>query len=565
MSPLKDLAKDWNLPSEHSHLIPATPVWKFYAKDQGGNVSRVFKPLHISWGAREAKDDHFGVGILPFLEIFGAVAEDKIPSRNAWEKEMVKMLRAFVGQAQFPSLTNLGEAISQEQRPECPAAKVISAWPKFKALTNSAGLTSTAAPGPQSGLQPVPQPGPLSGTAPGKTCNKPRGKAQPIAPTKTSKYSTLHGLFSTDYLNEEIPSDIKEALVDNANASLAYQSWRAIKSVKRRVAECEKETAVDLSIPWNQNKLTIFTGWCLKRGLRNNTIENYISKVNNQTEPLKTHLINFLQVKKLHDIQDVEWTSRQSKMAKKAIAGRANIQEKKASRLAMTPDVMWLLKTKLAKAVIPLVKKRLIWAVACTLFVGSLRSGETLPSNKTVFVKDATLLNKHVTSESKNIEGQSRKFLKLFLEAPKEDRTGRGVEVELFEINNFFCPVTAWNKWRNSSKLAHQPNLPVFRLEDGSGYTAKELNSDLKALLEDEVDYSNGRVSSHSFRAGITSTMARLGYSKEMIGLQGRWRSEAYLNYCKLGRINRLNDQARLMEDMASAATAWISGGILVH
>ena len=69
------------------------------------------------------------------------------------------------------------------------------------------------------------------------------------------------------------------ALVDNANASLAYQTWRAIKSVQRRVAECEKETARDLSLPWSQVKLTIFTGWCLKRGLRDKTVENYISKV----------------------------------------------------------------------------------------------------------------------------------------------------------------------------------------------------------------------------------------------------------------------------------------------
>ena len=43
------------------------------------------------------------------------------------------------------------------------------------------------------------------------------------------------------------------------------------------------------------------------------------------------------------------------------------------------------------------------------------------------------------------------------------------------------------------------------------------------------------------------------------------WWSEAFLNYCKLGRGNRLNDQAKLMEDMANTAQKWISGGILVH
>ena len=273
----------------------------------------------------------------------------------------------------------------------------------------------------------------------------------------------------------------------------------------------------------------------------------------------------FLQVKKLHDIEDLAFSGKQARLVKGALTGRANTQGKKPSRLAMTPDVMWLLKTKLAKSLIPLVKKRLLWAVACVLFVGSLRSGETLPSNKSVFVKGSTLLNKHVSQERNEIGGRTRKFLKLYLEAPKEDRAGRGVEVELFETNNFFCPLAAMEKWKQSSRLSHSAELPVFRLEDGSGYTARDLNSDLKALLSGAADYTNGRISAHSFRAGITSTMARLGYSREMIGLQGRWRSEAYLNYCKLGRINRLHDQAKLMEDMAETAQKWISGGVLVH
>ena len=270
-------------------------------------------------------------------------------------------------------------------------------------------------------------------------------------------------------------------------------------------------------------------------------------------------------MKKLHDIKELKFPNGQAQLVKRAITGRANTQGKKPSRLAMTPDVMWLLKTKLAKAAIPLVKKRLLWAVACTLFVGSLRSGETLPANKSVFVKGATLLNKHVSLERKEINGRMRNFIKLYLEAPKEDKAGRGVEIELFETSNFFCPMAALRKWKQSSKLSHHLELPVFRLEDGSGYTARELNADLRTLLQDEIDYTEGRVSSHSFRAGITSTMARLGYSREMIGLQGRWRSEAFLHYCKLGRANRLQDQAKLMEDMANTAQKWISGGVLVH
>ena len=59
--------------------------------------------------------------------------------------------------------------------------------------------------------------------------------------------------------------------------------------------------------------------------------------------------------------------------------------------------------------------------------------------------------------------------------------------------------------------------------------------------------------------------MARLGYSADMISVQGRWASEAYLKYCKLGRANRLQDQLDLMTKMTEVSTTWISGGVLVR
>ena len=49
--------------------------------------------------------------------------------------------------------------------------------------------------------------------------------------------------------------------------------------------------------------------------------------------------------------------------------------------------------------------------------------------------------------------------------------------------------------------------------------------------------------------------MARLGYGEEMIQLQGRWVSQAYLRYCKRGRVNRLEDQLNLFSTLASAAS----------
>ena len=113
---------------------------------------------------------------------------------------------------------------------------------------------------------------------------------------------------------------------------------------------------------------------------------------------------------------------------KKAILGRNNTQERKQQRLAMTPDILWILKMKLAKARMPIVKKCLVWAMATFLFIGSLRSGEALPCTKDHFVKNATLLNKHVTLETKQVEGSEVTMLRIF-----------------------FCLVLAWMKWKEIS------------------------------------------------------------------------------------------------------------------
>ena len=58
-------------------------------------------------------------------------------------------------------------------------------------------------------------------------------------------------------------------------------------------------------------------------------------------------------------------------------------------------------------------------------------------------------------------------------------------------------------------------------------------------------------VTAHSFQAGVTSTMARLGYSEK---LQGCWNSDAFLRYTKLGRTNRLRDQVKLFTSWARDA-----------
>ena len=54
-----------------------------------------------------------------------------------------------------------------------------------------------------------------------------------------------------------------------------------------------------------------------------------------------------------------------------------------------------------------------------------------------------------------------------------------------------------------------------------------------------EDHFKPGKITSHSFRAGLISMFAKLGHSDQQLQAIGRWSSRAYAHYIKLGRSKR--------------------------
>ena len=326
--------------------------------------------------------------------------------------------------------------------------------------------------------------------------------------------------------------------MEAANNSLSYNTWRQHRLVLSLMAKCQQQTGVKLELPWSETAHATFIAWNLKREVRSSTLEVYLSKI-----------------RKIHTMQGFSWQAGASTLTKAAIKGRNNTQPKTKVRLPITPATLLLLKHKLREASWPLCKKRLLWAISTTLFVGSFRISEVLAVKSHTHVRNSTLLNRNVKECTETIAGTPRNFLKVHLENPKEDKARLGVQVELFELPGlFFDPVKAIRQWRELSKLEATSSQPVFRWETGANVTPREFNSALKTLLQDSIKYDEGKITAHSFRAGVATTMARLGYGEEMIKLQGRWLSQAYLRYCKQGRVNRLEDQFNIFSSLASSA-----------
>ena len=90
--------------------------------------------------------------------------------------------------------------------------------------------------------------------------------------------------------------------------------------------------------------------------------------------------------------------------------------------------------------------------------------------------------------------------------------------------------------------MEEHPKMPVFRLTQGCCYTGQQLNKKLEELTGELCSHvKGGKITSHSFRAGVASEMCRAGYSEQDILAAGRWGSDAYKSYCKLGSTYRAN------------------------
>jgi hypothetical protein len=181
------------------------------------------------------------------------------------------------------------------------------------------------------------------------------------------------------------------------------------------------------------------------------------------------------------------------------------MSKKRIPRLAMTVQVMRLLKALMTSSNMVLEKKRELWVVCCMAFHGSFRIGELLSRNEGSFDPTTTLLGCNVRHMKVVVEGVLEEILVVHLKAPKEDRLCQGVNVELFSTGTFSCPVAAWVKWRKVAKVGPSPTKPVFRTSSGACMTGASFNKDIKALLGKVINYDEKKYLSHSFRSAETS------------------------------------------------------------
>ena len=269
-------------------------------------------------------------------------------------------------------------------------------------------------------------------------------------------------------------------------------------------------------MPFGVKETLTYVGWLLdSRRVQSASIENYLAGI--RVAHMKAgHSVPVLRPDIVQSI--LRGAANKDELTKKLLG--------KPPRLCMTITKMELLKCQISMSNMTLSKKRLMWLVSTLCFNGSFRIHEICSREKNTFDPTACLLWSDIKLEKMTQHDSTTRVLKIHLRNPKEQKLAQGVTVELFETGNFLCPVNAYLKWKTCARVHLSKGKPAIRLDSGENYTGKEFNRDLRQLLSPYVNYQKGTISSHSFRSGLASLMATLGYSDLDIMTIGRWKSE---------------------------------------
>ena len=361
-------------------------------------------------------------------------------------------------------------------------------------------------------------------------------------PCAVKKYSDQGGFKEDAFIHLGVPEHLASTLAWASNHGLAATSWKTYGTAARHLQTCIVDIGRNMEFPFSVGDTLTFIGWLVeKRGVKAKTVQIYLSGL--RMAHFQRGLFN---VNLYADIvRHVLTGLKQCDLIKEKERGSVE-------RLPVTMEVMEQIKLRLLKCGWNLQKKRLVWAVVTMAFSGSFRIHELLSREEKKFDPSSTLLAKNVSSEVVKDGRRWEKVIKVYLKNPKERRLKMGLAIDVFPTDSYICPVRAFEKYLQSLEQPLLPGGPAFLTPGRTGYTGNSFNKDVKNLLQNHVDYSRGKITSHSFGAGLATEMGRLGYKDEEIKAVGRWSSEAYLHYVKCARLKRM----KVAKELASSLLA---------
>ena len=337
--------------------------------------------------------------------------------------------------------------------------------------------------------------------------------------TGSSKYGSRNKSF-LNLSDRKLPKKVAEELEELGRHGLANKTWSSYATAERLLFKFHKDNNLKPDLPISEETALRFIHWLATvRNLKAGTINTYLAGVRQLhiakglPEPnIRTNLVNLIL---------------------KGLQNRANTARRgtQTHRKPITKDTMAILKRRLRSWETSPTNRRLLWAVATNLFHGAFRIGELLCSKSSEFDPHFEL-----TTDDIHTSQDSNQFR---LNAPKEDRKGKSIIVDVFSTGGPNCPVHALQKWK--ALHGHWPAAqPAFRWDNGKPLTQNQFRKIMKQRLTGFIENPEDVFCTHSFRIGIASMLGTLGYSDDDVKAVGRWSSRAFEEYLLLPRTKRM-------------------------
>ena len=260
-----------------------------------------------------------------------------------------------------------------------------------------------------------------------------------MAKVGDTKYGPKGLYTKASFQNYRLPENLRKALAEAANYSLAKGTWCSYRAVVNILEKFQNELKLRFRLPMNTASVLTFIGWLIKRKLKASTINSYISGL-----------------RQVHLAKIYDEPSLRPAIVSSVIEGRSHIDKVKERlggrciRLPVTLNIMKLIKATLNRSNDSYGVIRLIWAICTKAFSGGFRIHELLSRLENSYDPAFTLLTSDVKVARVKIGNKPVEVLQVRVKSPKEDRIGKDIIVDVYESGGFACPVRAFKKWKET-------------------------------------------------------------------------------------------------------------------
>ena len=306
-------------------------------------------------------------------------------------------------------------------------------------------------------------------------------------------------------------------------SAFSCATWRSLEAAWNSLNSFCTFSKIPVPVHVSQSFLGNYISWLfLSRGLKHSSVESYLSSLHS--------------IFRIRGQESNAFSSYQTKLLLRGGKNNEFLNSRpKNTRKVMTIELLRIIGHEISKSDWSVDSKRVFWAACCLLFFGSFRVGELLANSESFPTQGRGLMWGDILFRGESIL--------IHIRSPKHvSREGEFVDIFKFQEKSC-CPVRVLYSLKSKSQTRIEANSPVFIFNTGRLLTPSSFNDTLRSLLKPHFGVSSSEYSSHSFRAAISSALAKFPglASEDDIKWRGRWNSSSFKKYTRLKLSERLH------------------------